>query len=159
MILWLLACGAEPDPWHGAVRVERVLGAEGTCTPGDEETDPVAPWLFVAVVDGDPGISSLYWCTGPDECPPGPFVTVELDRLGPARLAGTTGSYLRVQEVCQVGWDSVDAERDGDEVTVTWRTFLGETEVPSEAACRGFLEDVFEADCDSVLVIEGSWEG
>jgi hypothetical protein len=159
LLLLLVGCAAEPGPveaWHGAVRLESVLRGEATCEPGAAKTDPIEPFLFTAVLDGDPPLSSLYWCRTAEDCPPAPFATVEVDRLTDGRLEGEQGIAFLGDGTCEASWDGVEATQEGDRVSLVWRWFVGETAAASDEECLDYLDSVSGTACDEVLTFEGT---
>lgn len=156
-LLALIGCASEPSPWHGPVRLDEVTRSEGTCEPGEGAVvEPFEPYLFIAVVDGEPPLSSLYACPSADGCPPGPFLSFDVDRLTPARLVGGTSDVARSGQTCTVTWDGVEATREGERVTLVWRRYEGETDAASDAECLEVLEAVQGEDCDEVLIFTGA---
>lgn len=156
----LAGCGPRDEAleaWHGAVEVTAATRADGDCDAEPAPVEPETDWLFVAVARGTPDVMSLYWCDGPEDCPPVPWTSVGLQTLQPKRISGTWGQVGLIGEtLCSVRWDGVDGTRDGDAVHLEVRGyFRGDLDVQAPEECDALLVELIDTACDTVWTFDG----
>lgn len=149
-------CAADPalDAWHGAIRVDSVLRADGACDAEPAEVEPDEPYLFVAVERGYPDVTSLYWCSDPKTCTT-PFDTSALTSLTETTLTADLAAAEPFAGLCTLRWNDVVASQDASgRVSLTYRTGLTEEELP-EQDCIALVDTAIGGVCDAVLTISG----
>jgi hypothetical protein len=156
-----LAIACKEDPliaaWHAPYEVQSYEVGTGSCDAALAPAEPDTPYLFFAVALGEPDVISLYWCEEPRNCPIEPWVTAAPAEIDSDHAEGATaGAFTLSDTTCNVFYDSVVADLDGDTVTAdVARWFPDEiftVENPSD--CEELARDAIGVECDEVSHVE-----
>jgi hypothetical protein len=117
MWLYWLACVSDPevDAWHRSMEVTSATLATETCDAEPVEAEPVEDYLLTAINRGVPDISSLYWCTGPEECDV-PYGSVVLTEFTENTLVGDISEPIVDIGGCTFLWFDLAATRTDEGV-------------------------------------------
>ena len=156
-----VACKEDPlvAAWHAPYEVQSFEQGAGSCDATLSPTDPDTPFVFFAVALGEPDVLSLYWCEETRNCPTEPWVTVAPVEIDFDHAEGATAAAFTLSDTtCNVFYDSIVADLDGDDVTATVTRWFPEdiftVENPSD--CEEIARDAVGVECDEVSHLEAT---
>jgi len=154
-----VACKQDPlvDAWHAPYEVQSFEQGTGSCDAVLGPAEPDTPFVFFAVALGDPDVLSLYWCEEPRSCPIDPWVTVSSAEIDFEHAEGATaGAFTLSNTTCNVFYDSVVADLNGNTVTATVSRWSPDdiftVENPSD--CDEIAAAAVGVECEEVSTLE-----
>ncbi len=163
LIVLSLAVACKEDPliqaWHAPYEVQSFANGTGSCDPALTAAEPDTPFVFFAVALGEPDVLSLYWCEDARNCPVEPWVSAAPVEIDFDHAEGATAAAFTLSDTtCNVFYDSIVADLDGNDVSATVTRWFPEeiftVENPSD--CDEIAREAVGVECDEVNTLEAT---